>query len=45
MTSEQSIENVGGGEVEIPEVESFDDMGIPESLLRGIYAYGFHPIG
>jgi translation initiation factor 4A len=43
MASEQSIENVGGGggDVEIPEVESFDDMGIPESLLRGVYAYGF----
>merc|ERR1711916_394467 len=22
-------------------VESFDDMGLQESLLRGIYAYGF----
>ena len=43
MASEQSILNVGGGggEVEIPEVDSFDDMGLPESLLRGVYGYGF----
>jgi len=22
-------------------IEAFDDMGLPEELLRGIYAYGF----
>lgn len=45
MASKQSIENVGSGggevEIEIPEVDSFDDMGLPESLLRGVYSYGF----
>ncbi len=26
---------------EFPIVKSFDDMGLPDNLLRGIYAYGF----
>jgi translation initiation factor 4A len=26
---------------EFPPCETFDDMGLPENLLRGIYAYGF----
>jgi len=28
-------------ESEFPAVASFDDMGLPENLLRGVYAYGF----
>jgi translation initiation factor 4A len=41
MASEPSIENIGGEGEQIREYESFDDMGLSESLLRGIYAYGF----
>ena len=44
MASEPSIQVMGGGgggEEEIREFSSFDDMGLPENLLRGIYAYGF----
>ncbi|NBO60808.1 MAG: DEAD/DEAH box helicase, partial [Flavobacteriia bacterium] len=26
---------------EVRSYESFDDMGLPDTLLRGIYSYGF----
>ena len=26
---------------DVPSYESFDDMGLSDDLLRGIYAYGF----
>jgi translation initiation factor 4A len=28
-------------ETEVPVYKSFDDMGLPEQLLRGIYSHGF----
>lgn len=28
-------------EVEVKEIDSFDDMGLPNDVLRGIYGYGF----
>ena len=30
-----------GGDGDWPIHESFDDMGLPDSLLRGIYSHGF----
>merc|ERR1719476_882888 len=29
------------GAEEYPAIDTFDDMGLPEALLRGIYAHGF----
>lgn len=40
VTSDVSAEN-GSEEQEITEYLTFDDMGLPMDLLRGIYAYGF----
>jgi len=42
VTPDISAENISGVvEQEITEYLSFDDMGLPTDLLRGIYAYGF----
>lgn len=40
MSSNQEIVAVTGAE-EYPAHDSFDDMGLPDGLLRGIYSYGF----
>lgn len=37
--SDFTVESTGGAE--FPPVDSFDEMSIPENLLRGIYSHGF----
>ena len=39
MTSQFVVET--SNETEFPPCTSFDDLGLPDNLLRGIYAYGF----
>eukprot|EP00933_Yihiella_yeosuensis_P059048 TRINITY_DN5995_c0_g1_i2.p1 TRINITY_DN5995_c0_g1~~TRINITY_DN5995_c0_g1_i2.p1 ORF type:complete len:317 (+),score=72.25 TRINITY_DN5995_c0_g1_i2:134-1084(+) len=38
-SSQEGITVVGSDEY--PAIDSFDDMGLPDELLRGIYSYGF----
>ena len=33
--------DAGGGEKEVEVFDSFDAMGLPDQLLRGVFAYGF----
>jgi translation initiation factor 4A len=39
MTSQFVVET--SDESSFPPCNSFDDMDLPENLLRGVYAYGF----
>lgn len=41
MEEKKSVHTESVNDYEIETFESFDDMGLDENLLRGIYAYGF----
>jgi len=39
--SQPAQEPRAGGEVEVKTYDTFDEMGLKENVLRGVYAYGF----
>lgn len=41
MSSSEQVDSVVVPEVQVREYKTFDEMPLPESLLRGIYAHGF----
>jgi len=41
IVTDDSSSNVGGGDDDYEALDSFEDMGLPEELLRGVFSYGF----